>query len=573
MSLRHSILMVILAGLLALWAWRLGPIRPDIPSAETRPLIFGDLSPGDIRSVRIRSGEIGIHLERRGSDWHLESPVPFPAEGARIRSMLRNLLDLRSRHRLVPGGDDSYGLEPPRLTLTLTREAGKAIVLEVGDKDAGVRFVRRRDTGHVDAVEREALSVLEQKTDHWRDARLLPFHPSRIVDFRHRGEGRIHLSRPSGGREWTMIDPVPGGRVDMWAFHEFLDSLSRLRGRDFGVPATGPARARWEFLLSDGTRWPVEIVAPRPGEPSDHLARLGSTGAPAIIPSAFVRQYQHPERLFRSPFLLDEGIRFDRIDVEAGERYELTLTAPGQWQLSHPETLETDPDLMQAFIRQLAELRIEQFVHDGPPETAPRTLGTPILSLAFSQGEQDPVILHLAPWRERLLLARRSDEADSLYAVRREPVLQLPDAGWKLTSRTPWDFDADTITGIRVLRPSGESRHWKRTPKGWRSGEILIDEMESERLGYHLHPLFTVHTWISRRPGAPLSSLIDTPVLTLELERENAPIHTLLLGRLHTTGNRLAAGHIRGIPTLFTYPRGILDPLQWSLLPRRAPRE
>ena len=522
--------------------------------------------PLDIASIRIEGSGEEIRLVRGGYGWSLESPVRYPADAIKAESLLEGLLDLASTGSLNPEPEASYGLDPPRLTVTLQGQGRKDLVLEVGDRDAEVQFVRLRGSKTVEAVERNALGILDKGAGHWRDLRLLPFDPSRIVDFRHQGEGILRLSRSTGSREWTMVDPAPGGRLDDWAFARFLQDLGRLRIQEFGSWGTEAVQARWEFLLSDGAVYPVVLSGPDPDRPERFLARLGETETPAAIPSAFVRQYRRPHRIFRSPFLLDAGIGFDRIGVEAGERYQLALQPSGKWLLESPEVLETDPRLMGDFVRQLAELRIEEFVSDSRSPSQDASLPSALLSFRFSQEGADPVLLRFHPYRDRLFLARRSDEPRSLYAVSREQVLQLPDEGWKLRQRRLWDFGPGDVAGIRAASSEGGERLWRRTPEGWLRDQALLPEVEGERLEYHLARIFEPDAWILRREGeTPLSSLIGSHT-ALEIEHGRQQSSTLLLGPPSPGAGRRAATLVGGFPTLFEYAPGHADPLEWILL-------
>lgn len=132
---RATVAMALAALLLALLAWLEPGLRRD---TQASPLT--DLAPESVRGLRIfdRAGLV-LGLERTGAGWELVSPVPGPADGARVERLL-GLLATPSLRNLgaVEGRLAEFGLETPEFLLEFD---GIPIAFGSLDPVSGQRYV------------------------------------------------------------------------------------------------------------------------------------------------------------------------------------------------------------------------------------------------------------------------------------------------------------------------------------------------------------------------------------------------------------------------------------------------
>ena len=95
MRCRHTCTLLLIAGLLAGYAWffeRPHSKRKEI-AADKR--IFPELTADLVTSLTIQNSVGLLQMTRTNGTWRIQSPVDYPAEETNIRALLGNLTQLR----------------------------------------------------------------------------------------------------------------------------------------------------------------------------------------------------------------------------------------------------------------------------------------------------------------------------------------------------------------------------------------------------------------------------------------------------------------------------------------------
>ena len=557
MRCRHTCALLLLAGLLVGYAWLFE--RPHSKGKENDKRILPELTADAATTLTIQnSGEL-LRMARTNGTWRLQSPVDYPAEESKIRALLENLAQLQYQSEM-DSPPEVYGLKSPAQSIALAG-ADFSLRLQVGETERAIAFVQRFDSKRIYAVPAETLKPLTEAVDYWRNAKVFPHSVSRIADFIFNGDERMHLKRSADGSAWIMVEPTPGARLDQDALSIFLQQLAELRVSSFDGAAASGKRAVLEFRLAGGLCYFIELLGARADNPSLYQARLGSTD---VSISATWAHRLLEANAFRSPYLLDQNLKFEKIIIHAGEEFTLSPRADARsWQLSTPTQatfVPADNRLTAQFLSQLAELRIRKFFGEG--EWSRFGLDSPVLALTFHRrdAEKAPAKMLRVRFGRKIydnIAARRSDES-AVYAVPYEAVMSLPAYAWELRDRRLWNFDAQDVAELKWTHPEQASRTWRRLGAVWRIGNTPLGEVESAALSECLYRLseVRVETWTSRNADAGARCGVGAHArIEIAFKTSNQmPPKRLNFGKITAQGHRYAESEVDGEPMIFEFP-------------------
>lgn len=577
MYYRHTCALLLIACLLAGYAWFFE--RPHSKRKETAAdkRIFPELTADLVTTLAIQNATGRLRMTRTNGTWRLQSPVDYPAEETNIRALLENLAQLRCQGEPVSSSEedrvdlDLYGLESPAQSIVLAGD-GVSLQLQVGDSESAVTFVQRSDSKRIYTVPAETLKPLARNVDYWRNSKVFPHSVSQINDFIFNDDGRMHLKRSADGTAWQMVEPAPGARLDQDALSIFFQQLAELRVSSFDATEAPAKHAMLEFLLDGGFRYPIELLGARPNNPTLYRARLGSARTDASIPATWVRRLLKANA-FRSPYLLDQNLKFEKITIHAGEQFSLSPNAEAlSWQLSAPtQAIPTPADnrLAAQFLSQLAELRIRKFLAEDEWDASRFGLDSPILALTFHRRdakESSAKMLHVRFGRKIYdsIAARRSDEP-AVYAVPYEAVMRLPAYAWELRDRKLWNFDAQNVARLKWTHPNQAARIWRRSGAVWQIGNTSLGEVESAVLNEYLYRLskVRVESWTSRNPngGARYDVGLHARIEIEFRDGDSTSTKTLNFGKITSQGHRYAESEVDGEPMIFEFPGALYQQL------------
>ncbi len=567
MSHRHTWTLVLIAGLLAGYVWFFEHPRSNgrAPAADYQ--IFPELAAGAATSLTLQNAAgRTLHLARTNGTWHLQEPIRYPAENAKIRALLEDLAQLQYQSEVVASPDDMkadlYGLETPAQSLAIAG-GGVSLKLHIGHTESAGRivFVRRSDQKQIYTVSADTLKPLEREANYWRDSRVFPHSVSQITDLILDGGSRVHLTRSAADADWKMIEPVSDARLDLDFLALFFQQLAELRVSSFDPTAEAERHTLLEFRLANGFHYLIELLGARADNPALHRARLGRSRTHASISAIWANQLQ-VAKAFRSPYLLDQNLQFNQITVRAKEKFTLSLVANTRiWQITEPNPIPVDNGLMKRFFQQLTNLRINEFMADGEVDEARFGLDFPIRTLTFSS-PANTLRVRFGLKIHNNLMAHRSDEP-SVYAVPYKAVFELPAYAWQLRDRKLWSFDAQDIATLHIVHPNQTTQSWQRSDAAWRIDNTPLGELETAEFNEYLYRLSQAmaESWTSREPNAGAQYGTDSGA-RIEIEFKDSsktPPKRLKFGMLSPRGYRYAETEVDGMPTIFEFP-GALYP-------------
>ena len=123
--------------------------------------LLGELSPADVKRVRVRAGGATAVLERKGGDeWRMLEPAKGSANANKVTDLLYTLRGLRWKDVVAADGHDGgrYGTDAPTLEIALFRgDGGEIVTLLVGKREGDLTYVRTKSQPAIYSVESRVL--------------------------------------------------------------------------------------------------------------------------------------------------------------------------------------------------------------------------------------------------------------------------------------------------------------------------------------------------------------------------------------------------------------------------------
>ncbi len=144
-------------------------INPDV--LRNRQLLVYEQ--GEVERITIRYLKDTLVLDRTGDRWWVTRPVEGEAARGTVENILEVLPNLRyaTVEPTLPGDLRRYGLDPPRLAVTVGLRGGRELpTLAVGREERGAHFVMLGNRAPVYTVDARLIRVIpEDPTDARRD--------------------------------------------------------------------------------------------------------------------------------------------------------------------------------------------------------------------------------------------------------------------------------------------------------------------------------------------------------------------------------------------------------------------
>lgn len=130
--------------------------------AVTGPRLF-KMSGPDVTLVEIAIGPRRVRAERAGDGWSVGGAPASPQARDAVTDLVDTLVALRALDRFRPADGASFGLEPPRATITLA-SARRRTEVRLGELNAArsAVYARRDDGPHVMLVGLYVVAALER---------------------------------------------------------------------------------------------------------------------------------------------------------------------------------------------------------------------------------------------------------------------------------------------------------------------------------------------------------------------------------------------------------------------------
>lgn len=361
--------------------------------------------------LRVVSGGAAFAVARNPSSnvWELTEPRAARADPERVGLLLRQLSFvpilgfLTTTSTVSP---ETFGLAPPRATLSLSRGSNDVYQLALGNPltNAAAVFARRAGEPEFLAVPADALDLLRLSYKDLLDRRILRFDRAAVGEIRFQGSRAFQLER----REASGWRIVPGNApADPQAVERLLAQLATLEIVDIAKEVVTDLDLHTYGLAPPALRITLRQT---PGDTNTALAIL-ETGAFrdnrvfARVPGEQPVYALYPSDVEQLPTaaweLRDRQLwQFDSADIAAlsvqheGRQWALRRAGPNDWSAPAGATRPPNPFALDEALYRLGQARAQALV--GPGDA--RGLGT-------TNGPQVTVQFRSPPTREPLTLS------------------------------------------------------------------------------------------------------------------------------------------------------------------------
>ncbi|HLH75752.1 MAG TPA: DUF4340 domain-containing protein [Candidatus Binataceae bacterium] len=190
------------------------------------------------RFVIQRPNSPAIEVDKQAGQWAIVKPARFSADQRAVRDFLNSLSNSRINEFVNDHPTDlaKYGLVQPKITVTIYRDSGKPLVLDVGGQIMSVGkegfYVQRDGAPAVYSINSWMFADLDKDLNDLRDKTVLAFEPSDVerIQVTQNGNTFNVVRKPAG--KWYVESN--GGSIKALAdpvkVEQFMDHLRTIKG-------------------------------------------------------------------------------------------------------------------------------------------------------------------------------------------------------------------------------------------------------------------------------------------------------------------------------------------------------
>ncbi len=321
--------------------------------------------------------------------WQLVQPRQARADNAKIAEALRALEDLRVTQFVTdqpPADAESYGLQPPELSLTFAQGTNAVLQLAFGLSPTNATnqvFARRSDRPSVMLVPREPLAPWHVKSDDFRDRHLLALNGRTVDRIEVRGDDEFALQRQSG-QAWRLLpQDLPADRE---LVEDLITNLTSLRVSHFVKDVVIQPNLTDYGLATPARRFVLKTAAPDSSATNGLLGQLdfGATEEERTYvrrpdeDAVYAVKAADFQRLPGAAFQLRERRIWNQSEEQvarvltrqAGKTRELIRNGTNSWSLAPGSQGIINPDAVEETVHRLGQLYAVAWVAVGEPELA-----------------------------------------------------------------------------------------------------------------------------------------------------------------------------------------------------------
>ena len=494
-----------------------------------------------------------IVLKKTGDRWSITKPYAVRASNAAVNSLLDEL-ELAERQRLLTATDlagmklADFGLEPPRLKLTLQRPGGALTVLvgnETPTKDA--QYVQVAGQAEILVVQKYIVSRLDRSLDDLRERTVVELTPSAATRLQIKNRERfVELVKTQN--RWHLSQPL-AARADSTQISSLLTTLSGLRVADFVSEEPAAVHAHdLDEPVTEVTVWTGEtgqtllIGATVTNDTTKVYAKLKSADSIFTVPADAAQKFVVQINDLRDRSVLPvETAEVASVQIWAANQ-ELKLTRTDTvWRVMAPQEITAETSIVDEMLRKLTGLRVQEFIADVPTDLDSFGLAAPGLTVSlYGQGTNILAQLLIGSldlsngWR----YVKRGDEP-FVYGVESNLVGWVPTTVRAVRTRRLADWKADDIKKLAVTQDKEQVIIERNSAEQWQlvqPTERSLDSEAARRLAEAVAGLRAEEFLES----APVESGLETPTVTVTATVGNQE-YVIRIGQPNGTDKRYAA--------------------------------
>lgn len=188
---------------------------------------------GQVTSISYQSaqGDIELRLSDSLTDWRIESPASFPADGVAVAELIQRMRNIRVSRFVEDNPTDApgYGFASPSLKITATSKDGRVFVLEAGEMSGTDTYVRTAGSQAIHAAATVSVNELRLTVNDLREKHLAvpaidDLKELTVTD----ASGSVTIEKKDGS--W-LVGVQKIAETDL---KDFINGLGRSRVNSFG---------------------------------------------------------------------------------------------------------------------------------------------------------------------------------------------------------------------------------------------------------------------------------------------------------------------------------------------------
>lgn len=420
-------------GLLVFYTYFVETNLRDKKIGELRNKDLFDFETADVEGVKLAYPASAVELKKSGQEWTIHGAKPLAADTASVEGLLSSLSGARIEE-FVEGATPeltSYGLDAPRITVTLTLKGGATKVLLVGAAESAPPpapqpgmpetppteklYVQRQGSPEVLQVAGTLYDQLYKTPADLRDKTVFPIQSEDVLKVQYTVNGQeVALAKqadakpetdaesedeglkPAERPTWQMLKPV-ALKADSRAVEDLLSSCELLRATAF-VDSPGDLaqyglsqpRARIELEQAGGKKV-VVLVGREAADKSGLYAKRDDSAVVMTVRATFLDDLDtSPNRLRDLSILALDRTLVQSIAIrqKSGALVKLEPTGGDSWKVTKPEEKDADAGRVGVVLTALEDLRGDEWMTDKADNLATYGLDKPDVIVTVTIKEQ-----------------------------------------------------------------------------------------------------------------------------------------------------------------------------------------
>ncbi|MCD5402052.1 DUF4340 domain-containing protein [candidate division NPL-UPA2 bacterium] len=381
----------------------------DKEVSELRDRTVIEVDKHRVEKIELKYPERSIVCVKKDGRWRITQPISDRGDKAKIEDILDKLGDLRVEDFISEDPTDlkKYGLQNPRLEVTVWEKGEARTVLFGKDLDGEKVYCKRRGLNSIYSVKREIIDDLTKEVNELRDKKVVRIEGLNKIEIAKASE---KLIMEKGDDSWKITSPLEV-KGDEEAIEDFIEEIEELEIEEFVVEKA-------EDLSMYGLKEPLmEISLVMEGEKEKffvgekdkrcYIKRAGEEPV-FLVSSDFLEVAQRNYLDFRDRTIFDfSRSDVEKLAIEGGGKAFACEKKDGEWKSIEPEGGEVDEDAIDDVLWDLAGLRAKKLVAEKPKELIEYGLDEPAIKVSVGIKKDE----------EKILLIGKETEEDSFYGM------------------------------------------------------------------------------------------------------------------------------------------------------------
>lgn len=326
-----------------------------------------------------------ITLVKKDDQWRMTKPLDTAAESSAVEALLNSTKEI-----LQSGGDfplkesklKEYGLDKPKVVLTVQLKGGRTPRLELGEKTPGSLNVYAKRPGgkRIYLIAGSVFDAADKSTDDLRDKTAIHLDRDNVTGFTLAYEDKKFEIAKETDTQWTMKSPRKAA-ADAVSIDGYLNTVKGLKATRFITEKMDQAatygldkpQLRVEFVQKRKENVSLLIGAKSKEDPVAVYAKTSSDPQVYLLSDAVLNQLKKDLNEFRSKNVMTaESDKVSRLQVaSANGDVEVERSGSGAtatWKIQKPKDFPADKVKVDAIVNALTGMKATEFIDQPKPD-------------------------------------------------------------------------------------------------------------------------------------------------------------------------------------------------------------